>query len=273
MDDFTQYFRGELDAEEDAIFGGQSLKEDLDSLILDFSSKVRGCRFFQEEESLFQSMPQDFFQIGTEEGAGEKDVPGIGSPEGPQNGIVDDGLLLTNEISQCMYPREERAEEAIRYIVCYTRNGILCKRAGDRRALWKMPFGRTVDYDRVMRFLKDFDFSENLRFSAHKGFWLDYLSGNLDQEEFLDFFARVEDGISIELLAVEDGVCVDREVQKYREYLAHHTIAADARLDLADLSEDFLEKPGEEVGWRENYQRWKREFVSLFEEEGKRRVR
>lgn len=264
MEEFTQYIIGELDAEEDATYYEQSLKEDMESLVLAFSSRVQGCRFFREEEGLFQSMSQDFFQIGRE------DVPEIVFMDDSRDGIVDDGLLLTNEISQCMYPAEERTERAIRYIVCYTQKGIVCKRAGERRALWKMPFRRTGDYDKVMAFLQKFDFCENLRFSAHKDFWLDYLSGNLNQEEFLEFFARVENGISYDLLAGEDGVYGDREFQKFRGYFAHHTIA-DARLELPHFLGDLLENPRRRSDWRENFQRWKREFVSLFEEEARRR--
>lgn len=267
MDEFTQYFKGELDADEKTTYCERSFKEEMESLILVFSSRVQGCRFFQEEEGLFQSMPQDFFQIGREEEAWGSDMPGRVFLEEPQDGVVDDGLLLTNEVSQCIYSPIERTEELIRYIVCYTQDGIVCKRAGDSRALWKLPFGRTGDYDRVLIFLRNFDFRRNLPFSAHKRFWMDYLSGNLDQEEFMDFFARVENGVSIDLLAVEDGVYADREVQRYQGYFAHNAIA-DTRLELPDFLGDFLENPSQRLGWKENYQRWMREFVSLFEEEG-----
>lgn len=262
MDEFTQYFKGELDAEEEGGYYQRSSKEDMESLMLAFPSRVQGCRFFQEEEGLFQNISQGFDQIGTVGDTGGGDMPGDGFPKGC--GAVDDGLLLTNEISQCMYFPEERTEEAIRYIVCYTRDGIVCTRAGDRRALWKMPFRRTRDYDQVMIFLQNFKFCENLLFSAHKGFWLDYLSGKLDQEGFLDFFARVEHGISNHFLSDGSGGYLDGEIQKYQEYFSYHTITADARMELGD----FLDNPRQRLGWRENFQRWKREFVSLFEQEG-----
>jgi len=183
--------------------------------------------------------------------------------------MVEDGMLLTNEISRCSYPSEGGTGEEIHYIVCYTRDGILCKRAGGSRVLWKMLYRNERDYGRVMGFLRNFGSGENLRFAAHKGFWQDYLSGDMDVEGFLDFFARAENGIPNYLFITDYGAYVDREGLKYQKYFAWHSIA-EPRPRLPDTGGDLSGNSGEHLQWQENYQRWKREFVSLFEETGKR---
>lgn len=217
----------------------------------------------------------------TREGKNGREEHGVGSvkdgmpvqsvEETTLHAVVDDGVFLTNETSQCSYPPERREEEEIHYIVCYTQDGIVCKRAGDRCAVWKMPFVNAGDYGRVMNFLQNFGFDENLRFACHEIFWQDYLSGNMDVNGFLTFFARAENGIPNYFIITEDGIYVDKENLKYQKYFAHDSIA-DPQSQLPYFVDNFLENPSKHVQWQENYQRWKREFVSLSEEVVSRRV-
>lgn len=168
--------------------------------------------------------------------------------------VADDGMLLTSETSRCSYPSQKAEEEEIHYIVCYTEDGIICKRAGEKEAVWQMSYSGEDDHGKVMSFLEKFDSDENLRFAAHKNFWQDYLSGEIEEEDFLDFFSRAEDGVPNFFIMTENGMDVDRDSLKYQKYFAQRSID-DPDRELPDFVGTYLKYPSEFFAWQEAHQR------------------
>ncbi len=101
---------------------------------------------------------------------------------------------LVTESVTCTYPAENGLEEDAMYIICYSAEGISCKKAGEAEDVWNIPFDKEGQYERVREFLHRFDREENLRFASSKSFWEDFLSGKLDVEEFMESYRRAKNG-------------------------------------------------------------------------------
>ncbi|MCH5267405.1 MAG: hypothetical protein J1E62_03585 [Lachnospiraceae bacterium] len=142
---------------------------------------------------------------------------------------IDTGLLLAAESSECTYPDDEGAQE-ITYQIFYTEEGIVCKRFGEKEPVWEMPYEHPDDYEKILQFIGKFDAQDsagndqNLRFAAHKNFWEDYLNGVIDEEDFLEFFRKAENGIPSFIIMSDDGWTIDFEHLMYERYFSRRTV-------------------------------------------------
>ena len=254
MEEFTRYFYDELEPEEEISYYEGMGEADIQSLFPAFSYAVPPCYPAQEDEGLFQIQGRIvhdgsagfFLESG---GAGE----------------AEDGLFLTWETRQCTYPLGEKGE--VCYIVCCTRDGIICKRAGAKEAIWRLSYRSGRDFGWVRTFFQKFSFRENLGFAVHRHFWQDFLSGNIDEKEFLDFFSWTENGISYGFSSPEYSLYEDRKSMKYQKYFPHNS-SADARWEPETSVEELEYRHGgtDHKHWQEDYELWKRELKALFRE-------
>lgn len=218
MEEFTRYFYEGPDAEEEVCHYDGMGEMDIESLFSKFSYGVPPCYPAQEDEGLFQLRSRiaddglDGYCLD------ENDFACSGERISGRAGEADDGLFLTWETRQCTYPPENKGEGKVCYIVCCTRDTIICKRAGEKEAIWRLSYRHGRDFGWVRRFFQEFSFQENLRFIVHKDFWQDFLSGKIDEKDFLEFFSWSENGIPYGLSVTEHSFCGDRESLKYQKY-------------------------------------------------------
>lgn len=219
-----------------------------------------GANFFTEEEweEFLERVDAMLESVGqSEEGKEQKespvdrrvadDIPVESIEETAVHTAVNSGLALTSETSHCSYPSGKTGEE-IAYVVCYTESGIVCNKAGEKKAVWTMAYGDEGDYEKVLSFLAKFEEEENLRFTAHKRFWQDYLSGEFNEEDFLNFFSRAENGKPDFLLRTENGDTIDSEHLKYQKYFTRRSIA-NPDFELPDFVGNFWDGTGEFPIW------------------------
>lgn len=91
--------------------------------------------------------------------------------------------MIISESTSCTYPASDTNGEEIRYITCYTEEGIFCKKAGLTDGYeWSIPFESKEQYDKVMEFIGQLSDDEDLRFTANENFWKDFLKGDTDVE-------------------------------------------------------------------------------------------
>ena len=91
--------------------------------------------------------------------------------------------MIISESTSCTYPASDTNGVEIRYITCYTEEGIFCKKAGLTDGYeWSIPFESKEQYDKVMEFIGQLSDDEDLRFTANENFWKDFLKGDTDVE-------------------------------------------------------------------------------------------
>lgn len=94
----------------------------------------------------------------------------------------------------------EKVPVSVKYTTSYSEDGISCRRDvmdGDKKRseeYWSIRFDDKDDYSRVKGLLSSFDEDERLTFASQKTFWEDYLSGNLNVDEFKDYFRTSNNG-------------------------------------------------------------------------------
>ena len=87
--------------------------------------------------------------------------------------------MLVSESTSCTYPASDINREEIRYITCYTEEGIYCRKAGQTEGYeWSIPFESKEQYDKVIEFIGHLSDDEDLRFTANENFWKDFLKGD-----------------------------------------------------------------------------------------------
>lgn len=104
------------------------------------------------------------------------------SINGQDENVIDS---LVSESTTCTYPAEPGQPDQW-YITCYTKDGISCK--GPDGYYWSLSFENKGDYDKVMAFLDRFAKDANLTFASQKGFWQDFLAGEIDEDAFVEDF-------------------------------------------------------------------------------------
>ena len=128
--------------------------------------------------------------------------------------------LLVAETTRCTYPSADEEKEDTMYITWYTQDGIFCRKAGQTQGYeWMIIFEDSTQYDNVMNFLEQFPKEANLRFAAHENFWQDFLSGELDIEGFMNFYATTNNGVPDYAVRVGDSMYIDREKAAYAKYM------------------------------------------------------
>ena len=133
--------------------------------------------------------------------------------------------LLTDEVTKCTYPTDD-PEHKHWYITCYGQDGIRCKEAyfdGTKwvnKDCWKLSYTEAGQYEKVMAFLQRFPQDANLRFAAHENFWKDFLAGEIDEDDFVNFFeTSTKDGVPDYTYEKDGSTYIDREKIKYAKYM------------------------------------------------------
>lgn len=127
--------------------------------------------------------------------------------------------LLSGEFTTCVYPAGDSEKEDIRYITCYTTDGIYCRREGQTEDWeWVLAFENEGQYDKVMQLIGQFPSDWNMRFAAHKNFWEDFLNDEIDVEGFLEFMAGTDKGVPDYSVTVGDSVYIDKEKVQWAKY-------------------------------------------------------
>ncbi|MBP3568366.1 MAG: hypothetical protein J6K04_04280, partial [Lachnospiraceae bacterium] len=114
-----------------------------------------------------------------------EEVKKIESGEECHDEMIDEFAqeMLVSESTSCNYPASDTNAEEIRYITCYTEEGIFCKKAGLTDGYeWSIPFESKEQYDKVIEFIVQLSDDEDLRFTANENFWKDFLKGDTDVE-------------------------------------------------------------------------------------------
>ena len=111
----------------------------------------------------------------------------------------------------------------------YTREGIISTRTAHNskegtitdKQNWKVDFKSDEDYERTMKFLDRIPGEDNSPFTTREAFWKDYLNGEIDEDEFIEYYETIDHGIVRFIKTDENGNnYVDKEMthSKYFKY-------------------------------------------------------
>ena len=112
------------------------------------------------------------------------------------------------------------------FITCYGQDGISCKEAYFDGTKWvnrdcfSLSYTEPGQYEKVMAFLQRFSQDDNLRFAANENFWKDFLAGEIDEDDFVNFFeTSTKDGVPDYTYEKDGSTYIDREKAKYAKYM------------------------------------------------------
>lgn len=136
------------------------------------------------------------------------------------------GALLTDEVTKCTFPTDDPKQKHW-FITCYGQDGISCKEAwfdGTKwvnKDCWSLSYTEPGQYEKVMALLQRFPQDANLRFASHKEFWEDFLAGEIDEDDFVNFFetSTDENGVPNYTYEKDGSTYIDREKAKYAKYM------------------------------------------------------
>lgn len=134
--------------------------------------------------------------------------------------------LLTGEVTKSTFPTDDPKHKHW-FITCYGQDGIRCKEAyfdGTKwvnKDCWSLSYTEPGQYEKVMALLQRFPQDANLRFAAHKEFWEDFLAGEIDEDDFVNFFetSTNKDGVPNYTYEKDGSTYIDREKAKYAKYM------------------------------------------------------
>lgn len=134
--------------------------------------------------------------------------------------------LLTDEVTKCSYPTDDPKNKHW-FITCYGKDGIMCREAymengkWVNRECWSLSYTEPGQYEKVMHFLQRFPQDANLRFASHEEFWKDFLAGEIDEDDFVNFFetSTDKDGVPNYTYEKDGSTYIDREKMKYAKYM------------------------------------------------------
>lgn len=133
--------------------------------------------------------------------------------------------LLTGEVTKSTFPTDD-PEHKHWFITCYGQDGIRCKEAYFDGTKWvnrdcfSLSYTEPGQYEKVMAFLQRFPQDANLRFAAHENFWKDFLAGEIDEDDFVNFFeTSTKDGVPDYTYEKDGSTYIDREKAKYAKYM------------------------------------------------------
>lgn len=87
------------------------------------------------------------------------------------------------------------------YTTSYSEEGISCRKEfknGDYESskdVWTLMYRNPSDYTKVQKLLNGFGNDDRLTFASQKVFWEDYLGGEMDVDEFKDYYSETQNGI------------------------------------------------------------------------------
>lgn len=118
--------------------------------------------------------------------------------EGTENNIAEEiaDMLLTAQYTMSSFSSAETGKNNISYIICYTREGVFCRQAGQSADyVWSIKFTANGQYDKVVEFLNKFNSDDNLKFAYNKDFWNDFINNSIDKDRFFQFFENMKNGV------------------------------------------------------------------------------
>lgn len=134
--------------------------------------------------------------------------------------------LLTGEVSKSTFPTDDPKQKHW-FVTCYGQDGIICKEAwfdGTQwvnRDCWNLSYTEPGQREKVLAFIQRFPQDANLRFACHKEFWEDFLAGEIDEDDFVNFFetSTDKDGVPSYTYEKDGSTYIDREKAKYAKYM------------------------------------------------------
>lgn len=134
--------------------------------------------------------------------------------------------LLTDEVTKSTFPTDD-PEHKHWFITAYGEDGIRCKEAyfdGTKwvnKDCWSLSYTEPGQYEKILAFLQRFPQDANLRFACHKEFWEDFLAGEIDEDDFVNFFetSTDKDGVPSYTYEKDGSTYIDREKAKYAKYM------------------------------------------------------
>ena len=129
--------------------------------------------------------------------------------------------------------------------VFYTKDGIFSVTIGQNSKLghtdtfnWKIDFGSEDEYERVMKFLDKIPVGDDSVFTTREYFWSDFLNGEIDEDEFLDYYSTLDHGKANFIRNGENGSSIiDREMMasKYFWYFGIQKVEAPTAEELEEM--------------------------------------
>jgi len=149
---------------------------------------------------------------------------------------------LVSESTKCTFPSSVPGQEDIKYITCYTKEGIFCRKAGQSEGYeWTIHFENEEDYSKVMEFLDRFDREDNLRFAAHENFWQDFLKDEIDIEGFVEFFEGTDHGVPNYAISKGNSMYVGRDKMQWAKYMNPFGNRLYTREEMMKMQEELIE--------------------------------
>lgn len=144
--------------------------------------------------------------------------------------------LLTGEVTKSTFPTDDPKHKHW-FITCYGQDGIMCKEAyfdGTKwvnKDCWSLSYTEPGQREKVLAFIQRFPQDANLRFASHKEFWEDFLAGEIDEDDFVNFFetSTDENGVPNYTYEKDGSTYIDREKAKYAKYMNDHSFHAYTR--------------------------------------------
>lgn len=134
--------------------------------------------------------------------------------------------LLTGQVTKCSYPTDDPKNKHW-FITCFGQDGIMCREAymengkWVNRSCWNLPYTEPGQREKVLAFIQRFPQDANLRFASHENFWQDFLAGEIDEDDFVNFFetSTDKDGVPEYTYEKDGSTYIDREKAKYAKYM------------------------------------------------------
>lgn len=128
--------------------------------------------------------------------------------------------LLAGDYTTATYPGNNPEDAPIRYITCYTEEGIFCRRVGQTQGYaWEIRFEGKEQYEKAMQFLGQFPSDWNLLFASRENFWQDFLDDKIDLDSFQEFLNGTDKGVPDYTITVGDSVFIDRDKAQWAKYM------------------------------------------------------
>ncbi len=134
--------------------------------------------------------------------------------------------LLTGQIAKSTFPTDDPKNKHW-FITCFGQDGITCREAymengkWVNRSCWNLPYTEPGQREKVLAFIQRFPQDANLRFACHENFWEDFLAGEIDEDDFVNFFetSTDKDGVPDYTYEKDGSTYIDREKVKYAKYM------------------------------------------------------
>lgn len=147
---------------------------------------------------------------------------GRGGKEDAFARYLDEESSESSDGEKTSYTRHMSNGKKQSYLTFYEKDRIRCIRADKKGFDWELPFTDESQGERVREFLSGFEDKDNLPFTYHENFWRDFLSGELNVEEFKQFFSSNvsrEGGQTGCVEIADDGRVLNADGAKYSKYM------------------------------------------------------